>query len=301
MTLSVRSAWDLIKQTVTAFTEANAPRLSAALSFYTALSLAPLLLLVISIAGAVFGREAAQGQLVGQLKDLTGEQGAAAAEALLAASQPHQGGLIAGIVGAVTLLVGATGVFAALQDALNTVWKVPQWQTPSGLWAMVKDRLLSFSMVCGMAFLLLASLVVSAVMSGIGSVMLGFWPESAALIQVANVALTLVLTFAMFAMIFKLLPYARPAWSDTWVGAGITAVLFTIGKYLIGLYLGLAAVGSAYGVAGAFVALLVWIYYSSQILLFGAELTFIYAQRWGHGVEPVATEAEKADPLPASG
>lgn len=283
-----RAAWDTIKQTVTEFSNDKCPRLGAALAFYTALSIAPLLLLVVSIAGLVFDEQAASGRLQDQLKDLIGAEGAKTVEELVARSAQHGHGVLATVVGIVTLLVGATGVFAQLQDALDTVWNVKTDTSASGIWATVKDRLLSFSMICGMAFLLMVSLVFSAVLSGLGGVFDQWLPYSSVWMRLGNCLASLLVTTLMFAMIFKLLPHARPDWHDVWIGAALTAVLFNVGKYLIGLYMGQAAPGSAYGAAGSFVVLLFWIYYSTQILLLGAEFTQVYALKFGSGLRSVA-------------
>jgi membrane protein len=217
-------------------------------------------------------------------------------ESILAKSAASKhGGIVATIVGIVTLLVGATGVFAQLQDALDTVWNVKPDQTPSGIWGTVKDRLLSFAAIGAMAFLLLVSLVFSAVLSGIGDRLFGPGETAGVWMRLGNVVLSLLLTTAMFAMVFKLLPHARPDWHDVWIGAAVTAVLFNVGKYLIGLYLGNASVGSTYGAAGSFVVLLFWIYYSTQILLFGAEFTQVYSLKFGAGLRAVSG-LKPADP-----
>lgn len=276
--------WRLVRQTGTEFWGDNAMRLGAALAFYTALSLSPLLLIVISLAGLVFGQEAARGELVGQLRGLIGDDGAKTIETMLANSRQEGTGIWSTIVGLATLLVGATGVFSQLQDSLNAIWDDPGAKTSSGIWGAVKDRLLSFTMVCGMAFLLLVSLVFSALVHALNGTLQGWFPASVELVGTVNLALSALLTFLMFAMIFKVLPHTRPQWSDVWIGAGITAVLFTVGKFLIGVYLGRAAVGSTYGAAGSFVVLLVWLYYSSLIFLFGAEFTQVYAKLHGSGV-----------------
>jgi membrane protein len=277
-----RNAWQLARATWDEFSDDKAFRLAAALAYYTALAMAPLLLVVISIAGIFFGEQAARGEVVQQLQGLVGDEGAEAIQSMLARSQPDQGGILSLIVGGLTLLVGATGVFSQLQDALNTVWDVDPKKTSSGgLWGMLKDRLLSFSMVCGLAFLLLVSLAASALMSGFNDVLKEWIPGSVGLLWVGNVVLSAGLTFLLFAMIFKVLPDVQLKWSDVWVGAGLTTVLFIIGKYAIGLYLGQVAVGNPFGAAGSFVVLLTWIYYSSLILLFGAEFTQVYATQCG--------------------
>lgn len=295
-----RAAWDTVKQTATEFSDDKCPRLGAALAFYTALSIAPLLLVVIGIAGLVFGPDAARGEIARQLSDLLGREQAEVVESMLAKTAATGGGWAATAVGLVTLLVGATGVFAQLQDALDTVWNVKTDTTASGIWATVKDRLLSFSVICGMAFLLMVSLVFSAVLSGLGGLVDQWVPYSSVWMRLGNCLLSLGLTTLMFAMIFKLLPHARPDWRDVWVGAALTAVLFNVGKYLIGLYLGKASVGSAYGAAGSFVVLLFWIYYSTQIVLFGAEFTQVYALKFGSGLRSVAG-LQPADPTNPTG
>jgi len=293
--------YDLTRQTVKEFLADNAPRLGAAMAFYTALSLAPLLLAVIGIAGLVYGEAAARGEIAHQISDLIGKDQAEVVQGMLAKSASRSGGVLATVIGFATLIVGATGLFAELQGALDTVWNVKPDTKKSGIWATVKDRLLSFAMIGVMAFLLLVSLAFSAVVTGLGGAFERWLPYSSVWLQVANLAVSLLVTGLMFAMIFKVLPHARPAWSDVWVGAALTAVLFTVGKYLIGLYLGKASVGSAYGAAGSFVVLLVWVYYSTQILLLGAEFTQVYALRHGSGVQAVAglTPADPSNPTGA--
>jgi membrane protein len=289
-----RDAWDLMKQTGKEFIDDKAPRLGAAMAFYTALSIAPLLLIVTGIAGLAFGEQAARGEIAHQLADLLGREQAEMVEGLLAKSASPTGGILATAIGLVTLLVGATGLFTELQSALDTLWNVKPEDTPSGIWANVKDRLLSLAMIGVMAFLLLVSLVFGAVLSGLGHLFDQWLPYASTWLEVGNVLVSLLITTAMFAMIFKVLPHVHVAWSDTWVGAGLTAVLFNLGKYLIGLYLGRASVGSAFGAAGSFVVLLVWVYYSTQILLLGAEFTQVYATRHGSGLGALRPSEEPA-------
>ena len=292
-------AWNLMKQTGKEFIDDNVPRLGAALAFYTALSLAPMLLIVIGIVGLAFGDEAARGEIARQLSDLLGRDQAEVVQSMLAKSGSQSSGVLATVVGVVTLLFGATGVFAELQGALDVVWNVKPEQTSHGIWATVRDRLLSFSMICGMAFLLLVSLVLSAALSALGHVFENWLPYSSVWLRLGNCLASFLVTGLMFAMIFKVLPHARPKWRDVWIGAALTALLFNVGKYLIGLYLGTASVGSTFGAAGSFVALLVWIYYSTQILLLGAEFTQVYAMRHGTGKEAVAG-LEPATPVAAT-
>jgi membrane protein len=280
----------------------KAPRLGAALAFYTALSLSPLLLLVIGIAGLVFGREAARGEIVHQLRDLIGDQGAQAIETMIAHSGEPSHGIWATVAGLVMLVIGATGVFAQLQDALNTAWGVdqePSTRSREGSWlaavvTTIWDRVLSFSLVCGLAFLLLVSLVANTALTAFQGWLIPQAPAAAILLIASNSVLSFLLTWLLFALIFRVLPNAEIAWSDVWIGAGLTAILFSVGKYLIGLYLGSAAIGSTFGAAGSFVVLLVWIYYSTQILLYGAEFTQLYATRHGSGIRVLGDEPEEA-------
>jgi membrane protein len=281
--MTLRETFALLKDAGKKFLADDAPRLGAALAFYTALSLSPLLLAVVALAGFIFGEQAARGELVEQLRDTIGQEGASVVEQLVAKSAAGSGGVIATVIALAIVVFGASRVFTELQGALNTIWKVPGRKPDSGIWNWIKDRLLSVSLVCGTAFLLIVSLVASAILSAVNQTVTGWLPGMDLLAQVLNFLLTLGLLILLFAMIFQWLPETDLAWSDVWVGATVTAVLFSIGKYLIGLYLGKAAVGSAYGAAGALLVLLVWVYYSTQIVLFGAEITYVYAKRHGHG------------------
>lgn len=280
----------LLRQTVTEFTEDKCPRLGAALAFYTALSLAPMLLMTVGIAGLAFGDEAAQGQVAGQLDDLVGAENAKTVEDLMANSRSKSGGIFSTIIGIVSLVIGATGVFIQLQDAINTVWGVEAKKDEKylGILTELKNRLLSFTMICSMAFLLLVSLAFSAFLSGLGGWINNKMPYGSLWMTLLNLALSFGLTTLMFAMIFKLLPHAKIAWRDVWVGAAVTALLFNLGKYLIALYMGMAAVGSPFGAAGSFVVLLMWIYFSTQIMLFGAEFTQIYSNTHGSNMPNAA-------------
>ena len=296
-----RVLWDLFKTAGAEWLGDKAARLGAALAYYTVFSIAPLLLIVIALAGLVFGREAAQGRVVAQLRDLVGPHGAEAIEAMLASASRPEAGYTATGTGAVLLLVGAMGLFGQLQDAMNTVWGV-QPKPGRGLWGFIKERLLSLTMVMGTAFLLLVSLVVSAALAAMG----GLLGDRAA--GAIGPAINFVVSFAvitgLFAMIFRYLPDAKVAWEDVWLGAAVTALLFEIGKLAIGLYLGHSSVASAYGAAGSLVVLLIWTYYSSQIFLYGAELTQVYANRYGSRIvpepdaEPVTPEARAEQGIP---
>jgi membrane protein len=278
--MRVSTYWGLFRQSFSEWSDDNAPRLGAALAYYTILSLAPLLIIVIAIVGAVLGRDAAQGQIVEQLKGLIGPEGGKAVETMIRnASQPASG-TIAGALGLLTLLFGASGVVTELRSALNTIWDVNA-PSSSGIIRMIRERVFSLGMVLAIGFLLLVSLVVSAFLSVVGTYFEGWLPVPPVLLQAVNFVFSLVVITALFSMIYKFLPDIKLQWSDVTIGAAVTAVLFTIGKQLIGMYLGTASVGSAYGAAGSVVVLLVWIYYSAQVFFLGAEFTQVYARSQG--------------------
>jgi membrane protein len=297
----LKSLFGMLKEAAADWNDDNVPRLGAALSYYTIFSLAPLLLITISIAGLVFGQEAAQGRIVHQIDGLLGQDGAKAIEGMLENARKPATGLLATLAGIATLLFGATGAFNELRTSLNTVWEV---ETPKagGLLGMVKARLLSFTMVLGVGFLLLVSLVLSAALAALDASLDSFFPGGAVLLQVLNSVISLGVVALLFAMIYKVLPDTEVEWRDVWFGAVVTAALFVVGKYAIGLYLGRGAVGSAYGAAASLVIILVWVYYAAQILFFGAELTQVYARRHGSRIgAETATEpsAEPARAIPA--
>jgi membrane protein len=296
--------WTVLKKTALEWWEDKAQQLGAALSFYTMLSLAPLVLLIISIAGMIVGRDVAQTAMMDQTQQLVGSEGASAITDILQNSQDPGASVLAMILGAVTLLIGATGVFGHLQDSLNTIWEVEP-KPGRGVWGMIKDRFLSFAMVLGIGFLLLVSLALSASIAAIGAYFEQLLPDAAPLLLSAgHILVSLILFTLLFAMMFKLLPDVKMAWSDVWIGAAITAILFTTGKFLIGLYVGHSAVGSTYGAAGSFVVLLIWVYYSSQILFFGAEFTQVYANQFGsrtvpsENARPVTEQARRQQGIP---
>jgi membrane protein len=270
------SLWALFKDSCSNWNDIDAPRLGAALAYYTILSLAPLLVLVVSLGGLIFGRQAAEGQLVWQFQDTIGTQGAQAVQAVLQSAHKPAAGVFATIVGTIILLFSASSVCAELRDSLNDVWGV-HVQAVEGLGGMLRYRFHAFAMVVGIGFLLFVSLVVSAFLAAAGKFVNGILPAPAVFLQVLDIALSLVVITVLFALIYKVVPDVPIAWRDVWVGAGVTSILFTIGKVLIGLYLGKASVGSAYGAAGSLVVLLVWVYYSAQIFLFGAGLTRRFA------------------------
>ncbi len=294
MGITVRKIVTLLKRTYADWSEDKASRLAAALAYYTALSLAPLLVIIVAVLSLVFGDQAARGQLVTQFGGLLGQQGATVVESVLASSRGTSSGVLATIVGVIVLLVGASGVFGELQDALNTIWEVKP-RPGRGLRGVIKDRFFSFTMVMGVAFLLLVSLVITAALTALGSLFGGSFGALPILWQAINQIVSFAVTTGIFALIFKVVPDVKIPWRDVWVGALTTAALFTLGKYLIGLYLGRGTATSAYGAAGSLVAMLIWVYYSAQILFFGAELTQVYATLHGSRVVPTANAVPMTD------
>jgi membrane protein len=278
--MTMKEIWVLFKSAFTAWSDDYAQSMGAALAYYTMFSIAPLLLIVISITGIIFGQKAARGEIFGQLNNLMGEQGAMAVQTLLESTSQPAEGITATVIGIVLLVVGATTVFGELQSSLDRIWKAPV-QVTSGLWNLVRVRLLSFGMIMGIGFLLMVSLVFSAGLSAMSkwwSPVLGGWIVVA---SVFNFIFSFLLTTGMFAMIYKIMPRVSIRWSEVWIGATLTAALFTVGKWLIGIYIGKSAISSGYGAAGSLLALLIWIYYSAQIFLVGAEFTWAYSHIFG--------------------
>ncbi|HEU4506286.1 MAG TPA: YihY/virulence factor BrkB family protein [Nitrospira sp.] len=294
-----RTLWHLIKEAAADWSHDRAPRLGAALAYYTVFSLVPFLVVVIALIGLVLGQEAAQSAILSHIATMVGDQSAAAIKDMIRRADQPSTGLVATVLAVVTLLFGASGVFGQLQDALNTVWGVEP-KEGRGVWGFIKDRFLSFVAVLGTGFLLLVSLLLSSALAAFGNWFSGLLPLPEALLHLFNFALSFVVVTGLFALIFKVLPDAKVAWRDVWVGALLTATLFTIGKYALGLYLGKSNVASAYGAAGSLVLILLWVYYSAQILLYGAEFTQVYANRLGERIVP-APDAQVADPRKAAG
>lgn len=280
---------NLLKRTYQGWKEDSASRLAAALAYYTIFSLTPMLVIAIAVAGLIWQRDAVQIAVMNQIGGLVGVQGAEFVSDLLEGAANRTQGIIATIVGIVTLLYGALGVFTALHDALNTIWEVKEEET-KGLWNSIKkvilSRFLSFTMVLGIGFMLLVSLVISAAITAFGTWIGGLLPFHEVVLQLINLVVSILAITVFFALIFKVLPDADIAWRDVWIGAFFTALLFSIGKTLIGLYLGSSAVASSFGAAGSLVLLLLWIYYSAQILFFGAEFTQVYANQLGSRIVP---------------
>ncbi|HEY3635982.1 MAG TPA: YihY/virulence factor BrkB family protein [Caldimonas sp.] len=295
---ALKAWWSLVKSAVSAWLDDYAPSMGAALSYYTVFSLAPLLLLVISIAGLVFGEDAVRGELFAQLQGLMGADAAKAVQDLLASASKPSHGVVGTIVGVAVLGFGATTVFAELQDALDRIWRAPA-RKKGGPWSLLRARLLSFGMILGLAFLLMVSLILGAVISALGKWWGPLFGAREVLLQAVNLVVGFGLTTLVFAMIYKLMPRVRVRWHDVWLGALVTAGLFTVGKFLIGLYIGKSGIASGFGAAGSLVIVFVWVYYSAQIFLVGAEFTWVYARTLGSMrdvASPAKVASEKAAP-----
>jgi membrane protein len=278
----IRNAvWPLLQETFSSWLDDRAPRLGAALAYYTVFSLAPLLIIVIAIAGLAFGEAAAEGRIVEQIQDVVGADGARVLQTMIASARRPASGLLATLIGVAMLLVGASGLVAELQDALNLIWRAPARPGP-GLLAAVRNRVVSLALVVGIGFLMLVSLVSSAALAAVAKFFADLLPGRIYVVyalQGVNFILSVGVVTVLFASIYKFLPAVAVAWRDVWVGAAVTSLLFTIGELLVALYLGKTSVGSPYGAAGSLVVLLVWVYYSAQILFLGAEFTHVYSKR----------------------
>jgi len=279
--MNVKAVSDLFRDAALGWVRDYAQSMGAALAFYTMFSIAPLLLIVISVAGLVFGEDAAHGEVFGQLRELLGDPGARAVQDLLeSAGRPAESALATGF-GLIFLFIGATSVFAELQDALDRIWRAPHRAPASGPWGWVRVRLLSFGMILGLGFLLIVSLAFSA---GLAALTKWWDPLStgwATLANASELGLSLLLATVVFALIYKTMPRVRVQWADVWIGAAVTSALFVAGKFLIGNYIGRSGVSSGFGAAASLVVVLLWVYYSAQIFLFGAEFTWAYSHRYG--------------------
>jgi membrane protein len=273
--ISPKALWPLVNESVKAWVEDRAASMGAALAYYTAFSIAPLLIIAIAVAGLVFGRDAAQEAVVGQMQGLLGDAGGSAIEEILRSTADFGSSILALVIGISALVVAATTAFVELQDDLDRIWKAEP-RAGSGILNLIRSRLLSFGMVLFIGFLLAVSLVLSAGVAALGNFMFG---KLELLLHVVTFLTSFVVITVLFAMIYKVLPHVKKDWEDVWIGAAITALLFEIGKLLIGLYIGKSSVASSFGAAGPFVVLMLWIYYSTQIFLLGAEFTFAYAHR----------------------
>lgn len=284
--MKVSSIWKLLKKAAKEWRKDKCPRLGAALSYYTFFSFAPVLVIAIAIAGFFFGAEAARGEVVDQLRGLIGTDGAVAVQLLLEnAWQDSNDGVIATVIASVVLFIGATGAFSELQDSLNTVWQVVP-KPGRGIKGFLKDRLASFGVIVGVGFLLLVSLVVSAALSALNSYLASWVTGIDWFWSLVDIVISFLVVTLLFAMVYKILPDVELAWRDVWIAAAFTSVLFSIGKYIIGLYIGNSSIASSYGAAGSLVILLLWVYYSAQIMLYGAELTEVYVEHRGRVIRP---------------
>ena len=286
--------WELIRKSVEAWVGDYAPSMGAALAYYALFSIAPLLIIAIAVAGLVFGQEAARGEIVAQMQGLIGREGAIAVQDLLKNAHEPAQNIFATMVSIIMLVIGATTVFGELQSDLDRIWRVPASAKESGIWTLLRTRLLSFGMVLGLGFLLLVSLVVSAAIAALGKWWGGFIEGWEAFLHALDFSISFAITTLLFAMIYKLIPRAKIAWRDVWVGAAVTALLFDIGKFLIGLYLGNTGVASSFGAAGSLAVLLVWVYFSAQIFLLGAEFTRVYSQENGSKAAQTGQESVPA-------
>ena len=288
--INLTQIWELTKTSATAWLDDFAPSMGAAISYYTLFSLAPMLIISIAVAGFFFGAEAARGEIFGQLRGLLGEEGATAIQGLLKSANEPAEGVIATLMGLVMLVIGATTVFAELQSDLDRIWRSPAVKNGSGIWFLIRTRLLSFGMVLGMGFLILVSLIMSAMVSALGRWWGGYFGGWETLLQIVNFVVSFALITVSFAAIYKFMPRVKIAWRDVWIGAFVTALLFSIGKFLIGLYIGKTGVASSFGAAGSFVVVMVWVYFSAQIFLLGAEFTWVYAHHYGSKVQSGGAE-----------
>jgi len=278
--MNYKTIWTILRQTFGAWNDHEAPRLGAALAFYTTLSLAPLVVLLTAIVGLIAGHSTAESQLLTQVQETVGPQGANLVKEMIKATQKPASGAIASVIGVMTLLFGASGVFGELRAALNKMWDIKP--RSGGVWETIKQRIFSVGMVLAVGFLLLVSLVMSTALSALGKFFGGILPLPEWVLSAIDLLVSWGGTTVLFAFIFKYVPEAKISWRYVWPGAAFTALLFSIGKFLIGLYLGKAAVGSAYGAAGSLVVVIVWVYYSSMIFMFGAEFTHML-EVFGHG------------------
>ena len=288
------SSWHLIREAAGAWVDDDATSLGAALAYYSLFSAAPLLLVVVAIAGVVFGEPAAREAILGQVESLIGPASSAAVRMGLESLDRPAVGKAAAAVGLGVILFGATSVFVELQRAMDRIWDAPAAPPRAGLWRLVRSRVLSFGMVLAIGFLLIVSLVVSAALAAVATLWRPWFADLAMLAQAFNAAVSTLFLTALFAMIYKWLPRVTVAWRDVWLGAAITALLMTVGKTLIGLYIGRSGVASAYGAAASVIALLLWVYYSSLIFLFGAELTATYSRQYGSRREVSAPRQQPA-------
>ncbi|MDB5097467.1 MAG: putative rane protein [Cyanobacteria bacterium RYN_339] len=304
----LNQAYYVFRTAMASFFADKAPRLGAALAYYSVFSMAPLLLIAVAIAGLVFGHDAAMGYVANALDDFVGRKNAVALQDMIQHARTPSTSLVSTISGVVMLVLGASGVFVQLKDALNTIWGIEP--APLGVWGTIRQTFFSVTAVLGTGFLLMVSLVISAVLAALNHYFGSILPGGEGLWNLVNQGVSLVVFAGLFALMFKYLPDAKVAWRDVAIGAIFTAVLFTVGKWALGLYIGMAGIATPFGAAGSLAVMLIWVYYSAQILFFGAELTKAYANRYGSHIEPIAgakplisitrVDAPTAAPLPST-
>jgi membrane protein len=296
--LTLRGLGLILRRALAGWWNDNVPRLGASLAYYTLFALAPVLVIAIAIGGLIFGPEAVRGEVVGQIQGLIGREGAEAVQSMLEGASRPSSSIAATVVGVITFFLAATGAFLELQTALNTIWHVEPKHDGSYLRVLIMQRVISFGLVVALGFLLVTSLLVSAALAAIHRYMGGAFPGVVVLWEALNVVVSLGVITLLFAMIYKVLPDVKLVWSDVWIGGLVTAGLFTIGKLLIGVYLGTASIASSYGAAGSVIVILVWVYYSAQIILLGAEFTRAYVEEFGR--RPRTEEFAKPSPTGGS-
>ncbi|KOS05359.1 ribonuclease BN [Flavobacterium akiainvivens] len=283
---TLKSSITVLKETFTSFMQDKGLKLSASLSYYTVFSMAPLLLLIISLAGAIFGQEASEGRVFAEIHDLIGDQAAAQIQQVIRNMQLSGKTTLSVVIGVITLIIGATTVFGEIQDSINMIWKVKA-KPRKGWLKLIKDRLRSGSIIIGLGFLLMVSLIANGALVGLNNILKQWFPDfTIILFNAANIAISFLVITVLFGVIFKVLPDAKIRWRDVRAGAFFTACLFLIGRYLIGLYISTTAAGSPYGAAGSLIVILLWVYYTAAILYFGAEFTRTYAIFKGRRIQP---------------
>ncbi len=281
----LRPVWDLLSETYKEWRKDNAQTLGAALAFYTTFSMAPLLIIVIAIFGVILGKETVQVEILRRAQELIGAQGAAAVKMMIGAAYRPGTGLAATIIGILVILVGSTSALVMLTHSLNIIWGA-NLNAKAPIWNLIKERLLSFAMILVIGLLLVLSLLLSIVLSFLTGFFQNLLPVPPFFIEVCDFVLSFLLITLLFAVVYKVLPNVKIAWADVWVGSAITALLFTLGKFLFGMYLARSSIRSAYGAASSLAIILMWVYYSAQVFLMGAELTQVYANRYGSQVKP---------------
>ena len=298
--MHLKHTFSLLKQSVSAWSDDRAQTMGASIAYYALFSIAPLLVIAIAIAGLVFGPDAVRGAVFAQLADLMGEEGARAIREMLAHVNKPATGALATLGSAVVLLVGASSVFAELQNSLDAIWRAPAQSNVKGWWKLIRARLLSFGMVLAFGFLITVSLLLSTAISALGKWWAPMFGSSEAVAHAFDFLVSFASVTVAFALIYKFIPRTPVRWHDVWIGAAVTSALFAVGKMALGVYLGKSSVGSSFGAFGSLVVVMVWVYYSAQIFLLGAEFTRVYAEQWGSRRETARSPASASESASAS-